>query len=892
MSNIDFTTIKNNALHAARSLLPDWLPGGKASGNEYVCAGLQGGKGRSLSVNLSTGIWKDFATGEGGGDMISLYAAVRGLGQADAAREIAGRIGGMDTQSAAGSAAEPEKKAKWDAAEYVPDHAPEPPASHYKYGAPSARWPWHDAQGRLVGYTMRFDLPGGKQFNQLTWGENRENGKEKWVWKSPRKPRPLYRLPEILADPAKPVIVVEGEKCADVAQRIAARSIVTTWIGGSNAVQYSDFTPLIGRTVLILPDNDAPGYKAANMIRGVIGDTATIHYAPHDKPEGWDIADATPEEAVAWIQNDSGVNTAYVPMVDNPEAYHHVDDDYATAEPDYDAMAASQVRPEPDAPFSVLGFDRGEYYFMSHYTHQVTGLTATGLTKANLLMLAPLNWWEDRFMSKGGPSWSAAANWLIQECHKRGIYSSDRLRGRGCWIELDGDHRRIVYHTGSDLIIDGEAVDISRHESMYIYERAACVMPDLVAPAGDGASKLFLRLAQSLNWKYPLMAHLFAGWCALAPICGVLSWRPHAWLSGPSSSGKSWAIRNIVRPMVGRLSVYTEGYTTEAGIRQEIGNDAMPIIIDEFESEKARDQLRVQEIVTLARSASSGDSAIIKGSASGKTQKFYVRAMFLFGSIGVAATQRADITRIASLELKEGDPDYFHKTIVPLAMQTVMKNGYCESLRARVLANAATIHKNIETFVMAVAEVVGDRRLGDQLGTLLAGAWSMYSTAEIDMQEAREWVAKHDWSIYMPTRDEKDEIRALSVLTDAVIDVEDKDGRKYRRSIGEMLEYLANTTLPTEWTFVYPEALARHGIRWDEERIAVSNSHAAIRRIFLDTPWADKWKHQIKRLDGLTEGSCWISGGAHRVTYLLTSRFRRQQVMDMSESDDDLSWAK
>jgi putative DNA primase/helicase len=884
---MDYQQLAQQALGAARSLLPDWLPGGKVSGNEYICAGISGGKGRSFTVSLTKGVWKDFSdTMYSGGDLISLLAAIRNCSQSEAAKEIEARLGSVTVRDA-----KPTKGETWTPAEYVPSHAPDAPTKHWQYGEPAKTWEWRDAEGRLVGYTMRFNMPDGtKQFSQLTWGENRETGREKWVWKSCRKPRPLYRLPELLANPDAKVYVVEGEKCADHLTEYLRKngdttSLVTTWIGGSLAVQYADFTPLVGRQVMILPDNDAPGYQAAFAIRSVIGDSARIHWPREDKPEGWDVADcADDEELIGLLTHDGTPNSAYLPLYDGEEPDQGEE---LIPEPPK-IVSSAQIQ---DAPFSVLGFDRGEYYFMSHFTHQVTSLTATGLTKANLLMLAPLNWWEDRFMSKGGPSWSAAANWLIQECHKRGIYSSDRLRGRGCWIELDGDHRRIVYHTGSDLIIDGEAVDISRHESMYIYERAACVMPDLVAPAGDGASKLFLRLAQSLNWKYPLMAHLFAGWCALAPICGVLSWRPHAWLSGPSSSGKSWAIRNIVRPMVGRLSVYTEGYTTEAGIRQEIGNDAMPIIIDEFESEKARDQLRVQEIVTLARSASSGDSAIIKGSANGKTHKFYVRAMFLFGSIGVAATQRADITRIASLELKEGDPDYFHQTIVPLAMQTVMRNGYCESLRARVLANAATIHKNIETFVLAVAEVVGDRRLGDQLGTLLAGAWSMYSTAEIDMQEAREWVAKHDWSIYMPARDEKDEIRALSVLTDAVIDVEDKDGRKYRRSIGEMLEYLANTTVPTEWTSVYPDALARHGIRWDEERIAVSNSHAAIRRIFLDTPWADKWKHQIKRLDGLPEGSCWISGGAHRVTYLLTSRFRRQQVMDMSDDDDDLSWA-
>ena len=79
----------------AASLLPDaerhvssWLPGGKRRGREYVIGNLRGDAGDSLCVNLETGRWADFAEGAKGGDLLSLYAAIRGLGQLEAAREL------------------------------------------------------------------------------------------------------------------------------------------------------------------------------------------------------------------------------------------------------------------------------------------------------------------------------------------------------------------------------------------------------------------------------------------------------------------------------------------------------------------------------------------------------------------------------------------------------------------------------------------------------------------------------------------------------------------------------------------------------------------------------------------------------------------------------------
>ena len=47
----------------------------------------------SFRINMKTGRWADFATGDRGGDPISYYAYVFGLSQIDAARELAADLG-------------------------------------------------------------------------------------------------------------------------------------------------------------------------------------------------------------------------------------------------------------------------------------------------------------------------------------------------------------------------------------------------------------------------------------------------------------------------------------------------------------------------------------------------------------------------------------------------------------------------------------------------------------------------------------------------------------------------------------------------------------------------------------------------------------------------------
>jgi hypothetical protein len=95
MKRIDFSAINAAANRALPLILMRWLPDGKRQGREFVAKNPTRADGRpgSFSINLISGKWSDFATGDRGGDPISLAAYLFGLSQIDAARRVADMLG-------------------------------------------------------------------------------------------------------------------------------------------------------------------------------------------------------------------------------------------------------------------------------------------------------------------------------------------------------------------------------------------------------------------------------------------------------------------------------------------------------------------------------------------------------------------------------------------------------------------------------------------------------------------------------------------------------------------------------------------------------------------------------------------------------------------------------
>ena len=92
----DFAAVNRTALARLPDVLARLLPGGRKVGKEWRAGSLSGGAGDSLRVRLDgerAGRWCDFATGDKGGDPVSLAAAVARVPQHEAARRLARMLG-------------------------------------------------------------------------------------------------------------------------------------------------------------------------------------------------------------------------------------------------------------------------------------------------------------------------------------------------------------------------------------------------------------------------------------------------------------------------------------------------------------------------------------------------------------------------------------------------------------------------------------------------------------------------------------------------------------------------------------------------------------------------------------------------------------------------------
>ena len=119
----------------------------------------------------------------------------------------------------------------------VPADAPKPEFWFgEKLGKPSMGFVYKDASGNVLGYILRFDLADGKKeiLPYTLWKD--KAGNMHWKLKGFPVPRPLHNLHLLAAQPDAPVLVVEGEKAANAAITLFPDHVVTSIMGGANAV--------------------------------------------------------------------------------------------------------------------------------------------------------------------------------------------------------------------------------------------------------------------------------------------------------------------------------------------------------------------------------------------------------------------------------------------------------------------------------------------------------------------------------------------------------------------------------------------------------------------------------------------------------------------------------
>lgn len=774
-------------------------------------------------------------------------------------------------------------------------------AVHWRYNAPD---------GSLLGYVTRFNLAwGGKETLPQTWCLDEASGEIGWQWQSFAEPRPLYGLDRLAANPSAQVLTVEGEKACDAArQRFAdlnvpeSKLVVVSWPGGCKAISRVDWSPLHGRSVALWPDADQKPYPDIHELAGqlipfeeqvgVVGmrdiyvrlqphcETIKLVIPPVGVPDGWDLADDLPDgfHLLKHLRDSSKPasevfpDAAPAPVAENTEATE------ADSEvPDYaEYLQSMMVRLDPaeavqhqvveehrvpesgedsltqNGYFRVLGFDHDRYYIMQYEKRQIMVYSKGDFSESGLIELAPLEFWETYFAGESTKiDKRAAMNWLVRLAHKRGIYDMSRLRGRGAWV----DHGRHVYHHGDHLTVDGEVFDIRDFDTRYAYEMSKPLPPVSEDMLTDEQGQDLMVLAEMFRWAKPASAPLLIGWIALAAVCGALRWRPHIWITGGAGSGKTTVLDKFVNPLINGMGVFVQGNSTEAGIRQYLKCDALPVLFDESESNTDKEAVRIQNVLSMIRQASSESQALtLKGTAGGDAMAFHIRSMFCLASIQVGIKYQADIERVTVLNLlpkrDEVNAAERWKDMQNALYQLKRDETLPQRLVARSIRLLPVTLRNIITFSEAGAIKFGSQRDGDQYGTLMAGAWSLLSSELVTLEGAMAMIDQYDWSEHREGAESDEGERALGALMQALIRISGIEV-----SVNELIRVACN--IPVEGcSFSDPNnaaaVLERYGMRIDDrdDVLILSNTNKNLQELMAGTPFESDLRGVLLRVRG------------------------------------------
>lgn len=530
-------------------------------------------------------------------------------------------------------------------------------------------------------------------------------------------------------------------------------------------------------------------------------------------------------------------------------------------------IASSDIHIDPKEFFTALGEADQRFYFLAKKTQRIMSFVSRDLRSGNAPrdLVPDEAWWGVAFGGKPDKAmWGRIGDYLVNACYVAGYFSMSRVRARGVWM----DEGRVVAHVGHEVWLDSEVVApiAMADKSKFIYPlQQSLIDTSERASLTDDEGLAFVALCRKLDWANKFSGELLAGLIATSHICGAIKFRTHGWITGPTHSGKSWVLREIVMRALGSVAINILGNSTEAGIRQEVSIDARPVVYDEAEGRGSVGKIRREFIIELMRAASAEtDGQVLKGGAGHKAQGFRIKTQFILASIGVGLTERADETRTIVLTLRN-PADHASAAAVAehfLDLQqasSALGDNLAPKMFRRMAGLVKVVRINAEKFRVAIAKV-HDSRTGDQVGTILAGVAALTVSRELTDDEVADRLSHFSWDTYTPPKDEKDESALLSVLAARQLTVETEKLR-LTRTIAELCLI---ASMDTSEDVIKPEVarstIERHGLKFERwspspdiaaaDGIWIVNKHPELERIFSSSPYSQGHARILSRVGG------------------------------------------
>lgn len=576
-----------------------------------------------------------------------------------------------------------------------------------------------------------------------------------------------------------------------------------------------------------------------------------------------------------------------------------------------------------DCPVIPVGTHDGIFYFLTTLG-ELRGLAADKVANKHIVaMFAPdsqylIDAWPRKSKVKtkdhdgneieewivSGWRTDDVAMLLMDVAAGKGVWDArEKVRGRGAWL---GDDGALVLHSGNHVLIDGAWKRPGEYYGMVYPTAPPGPKPALeqkpaieLAPALVGslrtrgieiaedisAGALVFELIKTWNWSRPdIDPYLLMGWLTCGPFGGAFDYRPMVWVTGDSATGKS-ALQKFIAFLLGDGGLLQSPDATEAGVRQILGQQTIPVAIDEAEAEA--NSSKILALVRLARLATSSQGDLARGGQDHKGHTFKARTCFLFTSILVPPIPPQDKNRLAVLELGTlpGDlrePAMDKREIAALGAQ----------LRREFVDNWRHWPAMLAKYRNTLIDVGGHGgRVADQFGTLLAGA-HMVVDPETTSSDVWEWGNRLKVSTLAETSDNVSEAdlcvghllstlvqlqghgtprlvsdwlwQAAQPLPDAMWGSEGLDEvAAQKRAANKMLEKIGLRVMfaPLPKADAVDDGRPRPtpGMQY----LCIASSHQGLARQFEGQRWAGGvWAQAVKRIKGAVPGQTQRIGNA------------------------------
>jgi hypothetical protein len=478
----------------------------------------------------------------------------------------------------------------------------------------------------------------------------------------------------------------------------------------------------------------------------------------------------------------------------------------------------------------------------------------------------------------------------MNACTNQGVWKSlERVRGPGGWLN---DRGGLIFHCGDKLWTLDEKGNVllqdpGRLSDGYVYTSDAPILRPADEPvAGEGgpAEELWDIFKTWSVERRALDPMLLLGFVLCCMVGGALPWRPMIFVTGDQETGKS-TLQKILRHVHGPEGVISTANATEAAISQRLGMSCLPVSVDEIESEV--DNQRAQDVLRLARLASSGDLRL-RGTSNHEAHSSRALSCFMFSAIIPPPLPPQDRRRMAIIRLGPLSRGTQSPEIVPAFFHDLGAK-----LKRRLADHWHRFERTDRLFRGMLMAAGHSRGALDQYSTLMSAAHIGLFDEDPSDDMLKTWEKQFAVAEFRETSDTRS--NALGCLDELVQSQPDVFKGGTRKSVGRLVRDIV-----TFYERTPQLARADGGSDGDELRglkdslaaaglaivkakdgvvyLAVPHAHKQVAHIYRDSTWravagaSGGWVEALSRLPGVLIGRpTRIDGGVTKCLHVPVS---------------------